>query len=646
MKKLYFLLAASFSIGFVMSQTQRLVVVEEFTQASCGPCAAANPAFNALLSTNTTKVVSVKYQTSWPGVDPMNAQNATEVANRVSYYGVTGVPNAILSGNVANGSPSTVTQSNINSEYANPSSFSIDLKHWFNATNDSIYINCAITCNQAVTMTDPHLRIALIEKTISFVNAPGSNGETEFYNVMRKMYPNASGSVLSGTWTVGQTKNISFFAKVPTYIYNFNELATVAWIQDDASKNILQSGFNPIPSTPLALAPVSEFTSDIVTTCDGLVKFKDISALFPTSWSWDFGDGTTSNLKNPTHVYTNSNNYTVSLTTTNANGSNVSTIPTYVNVNLTSAAPTGNNDNICGAGVANLSASTTGIGPLNWYNTFGQLVNTGTTYTPTVSGTTLYYVREAIANTPLSTGALDNNISATGAYFTANNTHGLYFNVAKNCVLQSVKVYCNSAGNRTIVVLDANGTIVNTSTINIAAGLQTLNLNFPLNAGNGYLIKIAGTLVDLYRNAGGAVYPYATSVVTITGNTASSAPTNYYYFYDWQVLQDPCLSPATIVAALDTCSVLGLPKINLQSSLAIFPNPSKGNFSIAFNSPIVTDYQVVISNTLGKVVYKENLAQFTGTYQKQIEMNHLSKGMYILNVSNGQQKISRKIMIE
>jgi len=47
------------------------------------------------------------------------------------------------------------------------------------------------------------------------------------------------------------------------------------------------------------------------------VFFKDSSVL-PQSWSWDFDDGSTSNVQNPVHSFSNYQTYTVSLTTTNA----------------------------------------------------------------------------------------------------------------------------------------------------------------------------------------------------------------------------------------------------------------------------------------------------------------------------------------
>jgi PKD repeat protein len=50
------------------------------------------------------------------------------------------------------------------------------------------------------------------------------------------------------------------------------------------------------------------------------VTFTDTSQGTPTSWLWDFGDGTTSTLQNPTHTYYHAGEYVVSLTVTNATG--------------------------------------------------------------------------------------------------------------------------------------------------------------------------------------------------------------------------------------------------------------------------------------------------------------------------------------
>ena len=49
-------------------------------------------------------------------------------------------------------------------------------------------------------------------------------------------------------------------------------------------------------------------------------NFTDLSAGDPTSWEWDFGDGTSSNEQNPTHTYICAGYFDISLTVTNADG--------------------------------------------------------------------------------------------------------------------------------------------------------------------------------------------------------------------------------------------------------------------------------------------------------------------------------------
>ena len=47
-----------------------------------------------------------------------------------------------------------------------------------------------------------------------------------------------------------------------------------------------------------------------------LVDFTDLSTGPVTSWSWDFGDGGSSTLQNPSHTYTSAGTFFVSLSVT------------------------------------------------------------------------------------------------------------------------------------------------------------------------------------------------------------------------------------------------------------------------------------------------------------------------------------------
>ncbi|WP_292380994.1 PKD domain-containing protein, partial [Methanosarcina sp. UBA289] len=62
------------------------------------------------------------------------------------------------------------------------------------------------------------------------------------------------------------------------------------------------------------------------------VAFTDKSTGTPTSWKWNFGDGTSSTAKSPTHKYSKAGKYTVTLTATNAAGSNTVKKSNYITV--------------------------------------------------------------------------------------------------------------------------------------------------------------------------------------------------------------------------------------------------------------------------------------------------------------------------
>lgn len=240
MKKNYLIVIALVALSFsVFAQSQRFILFEEFTQASCAPCASANPAFNALLNANSAKCTSIKYQTSWPGYDPMNLHNPAEVASRVSYYSVSGVPDVVMDGNAYHGSPQGVTQSKINTEYAKTSPFDLYINQQLSPSNDSIYVTMLGIATEAVSGSMV-AHCAVIEKHIHFNSAPGSNGEKDFYNVMKKMLPSASGSALPTSFEPGEYFVLQYAWKLAN-VYDINELSVVGFIQNTQTKAVNQA---------------------------------------------------------------------------------------------------------------------------------------------------------------------------------------------------------------------------------------------------------------------------------------------------------------------------------------------------------------------------------------------------------------------
>lgn len=109
---------------------------------------------------------------------------------------------------------------------------------------------------------------------------------------------------------------------------NFTEdggetLLTVFDESNQYSKEIILIGeFSP---------PVADFSADPANGEAPLnVQFTDLSTQNPTSWQWNFGDGSSSDEQNPAHIYNNPGIYTVQLTVTNSHGTDIEEKVDYI----------------------------------------------------------------------------------------------------------------------------------------------------------------------------------------------------------------------------------------------------------------------------------------------------------------------------
>ena len=77
----------------------------------------------------------------------------------------------------------------------------------------------------------------------------------------------------------------------------------------------------------------AEFSADVTSGEAPLdVQFTDYSTGSPTSWSWNFGDGSLSTLQNPSHTYTSADTYTVTLSISDGTNSDFEVKADYIEV--------------------------------------------------------------------------------------------------------------------------------------------------------------------------------------------------------------------------------------------------------------------------------------------------------------------------
>ena len=236
----------TFEVEVVPATTDRVVLAEEFTSSTCAPCASFNPGYKSFLDANnantaTGRITSVKYQMNWPspGTDP--AYNA-EAASRRAFYGITGVPDVVMSG-------FNIPTSEANFEIVRDLPTTAELSAtWGNTGN---WVRCDVEVEALSDLgSNARLFIALIEKSIS--HSVATNGEGTFYHVFRTFMGEASGKPL-GTMNANDVSNVYEMKQISVNSapqqgsYDFwvgtSNMDVIVWVQDQLTGEVLQSAF-------------------------------------------------------------------------------------------------------------------------------------------------------------------------------------------------------------------------------------------------------------------------------------------------------------------------------------------------------------------------------------------------------------------
>jgi PKD repeat protein len=299
--------------------------------------------------------------------------------------------------------------------------------------------------------------------------------------------------------------------------------------------------------------PTSDFDADYLTTCDGTIYFNDLSTDVPQTWAWDFGDGNTDTVQNPVYIYTNAGIYDVTLIVCNSFGCDTFTQAQYITVQFPNQA-TATDGSGCSSDSILLTA--TGNSTILWHDANGDLVGTGPNFyaPPSVTSTT-FYATNAITYPTEFVGPSDNGIGSGGNH-ASGFTGTVDFTADVGLTIVSAWVESGVAGPRTVFLWDAgggNGNIIQTLQVDVPfTGPGRVDLGFEVPGPGQYSIGL--DQAELYRNDGGASYPYIEpGLMTITGSSAGAD--FYYYFYDLEVTRTACLGDSVAAIATVTSAV-------------------------------------------------------------------------------------------
>jgi len=381
--------------------------------------------------------------------------------------------------------------------------------------------------------------------------------------------------------------------------------------------------------------PEITVSGDLTFCQGGSVMLTSSSA---TAYLWSNGLGT-----GQTAEVTEDGSYSVTITGACADFTSTTIV---VDV-LEAPAPIASDVQIPASAPVNLSATGQGA-EFNWYDAAQGVtpIGTGANFTtPTVSvSPTSFWVEEvSLYGGGIGYGGKTDRTTAGGTY---HNSTGFYliFDVLENMALKSVKVYAETAGDRTVYIEDENGTDFFTETFTIAAGVSRINFtNWDLTPGIGYRFRVLENNHGLWRDDNGAEmnFPYdVDGLATIIGANTGN-PTFYYYFYDWEVEADAieCTSERTEVVV--TIGTVGVEEGEL-SDVDVYPNPTNAIVNVSIPTSIKGTIELRMMDVAGNLVFTSSVAAGTN----RLDVSTLAKGVYLLNMTTASGIFTRRVIVE
>ncbi len=143
-------------------------------------------------------------------------------------------------------------------------------------------------------------------------------------------------------------------------------------------------------------------------------------------------------------------------------------------------------------------------------------------------------------------------------------------------------------------------------------------------------------------------FPTTSFSVARDQNVEAKQPpvSNYVYIND----ANPTWGWTTHIGAIRmnlTLLLTGIDEASMQDEeqFTFFPNPNAGKFKIKIKSSQLENYQLIIRNTLGQIVYRNNVAIYGQNFHA-IDLSEKEKGIYLISVIRGNGSITKKLIIK
>jgi len=236
-----------------------------------------------------------------------------------------------------------------------------------------------------------------------------------------------------------------------------------------------------------------------------------------------------------------------------------------------------------------------------------------------------------------------------------------------------------TSGNYTYTTLNVNG-CDSTSTLNLTVNsIYAITNNVSICFGESIIVgnntyNQTGTFTDPLTSVNGCdstivtqltVYLDIVSILSQSGNdiVANTVGGTSPYIYEWntgetstQITPNANGNHWVIITDANGC-VSDTSFINVEwvstsiedlniDKLTIYPNPSEDIFNVEFTSLVRQDLELRIINSIGEIVYIDNVNNHIGQYSNSISLEEYSKAIYFLEIQTDDGIVNKKLILQ
>lgn len=269
-----------FLISLGATAQKRLVLIEEFTNDGCGPCANYSPTLDAFLDDRLGDVIAIKYHGEYPDRnDPIYLAQKEALDKKISLYSVSAYPTTVINGTVVGNQMSTY-QLNYALDVFGYDATGYSLTADYSTANNVFTANAHLTSDSDRVNNNLKLFAAVIEEKIKYTSAL-PNGETELNYTCRQLLPDGDGQTVGPEVKADSVYDYSYDWTISN-VDNGSELGLVVFLQDMSTKKVLATVYVPKkPASNLSVSLKSVFdTPDMLCTPDfyGKAVFRNMGS--------------------------------------------------------------------------------------------------------------------------------------------------------------------------------------------------------------------------------------------------------------------------------------------------------------------------------------------------------------------------------